>query len=130
MILDKENEFSDAVAVLGVDINSDVIDLGAAGDAYDKELYLVIQVDTAAAGGTSIDFILQTATDEAFTSPVQLWSSGAVVTATLVAGYQVAKVRVPSGCLQYLRVQYDVTGTMTGGTYSAFLTPNPQANDL
>lgn len=130
MIIDYENKFSDALAVTDTDkASTNLIDLGAAGDAH-TELFLVIRVGTAFAGGTSINFSLQTATDEAFTSPVTLIASGAILTAALTANTIVWKVRVPRGALRYLRIWHDVTGTMSAGTLEEFLTPDIDANDL
>lgn len=126
MIMDIDNEFSDNQTVTVSAPSTHSIDLKAEGDA-EKELYLEILVDEAveAGGAATVNFALQTATDEAFTSPVTLWASGVIAKATLVAGYVVAKLRIPKGVLQYLRLYHTVaTGPLTAGKFSGWLTPD------
>ena len=135
MILDTFNEFSDSQAETTVaeHASDSVVDLNAAGDAYGNEIYLHIQIDDACTTGTTseVEFELQTATDAAFTTPVALWNSGAIDSGTLVAGYNVVTMRIPSGCLQYLRTTATITtAVLTGGSWSAYLTPDVQANDF
>ena len=135
MILDTFNEFSDSQAETTVaeHASDSVIDLNAAGDAYGNEVYVHIQIDDACTTGTTseVEFELQTATDAAFTTPVALWNSGAIDSGTLVAGYNVATFRIPSGCLQYLRMTYTITtAVLTAGSWSAYLTPDVQDNDF
>ena len=125
MILDKLNEFCSGYALSGGAGNSDVIDLGAAGDAY-KALWLVAKMnDAAAAGGTNAAVKLQTSDTEAFTTAVDLpASSGTVVTAALTANKTLIKQRLPLGCKRYLRLNFAVTGTFTAGAVHGFLTPD------
>jgi len=126
MILDKENEFSDAQAVTATAASTNVIDLTVAGDAIDGEAYLVVAVQTtmlASAGAASLIASLETSTDEAFTSPVVLFTSAAVAKSALVAGYVLARVRIPVGVLRYLRVKYTkVTNDFSAGNMDAFIT--------
>jgi hypothetical protein len=135
MILDTFNEFSDSQAetTVAAHASDSVVDLGAAGDAYGNELYVHIEIDDACTTGSTseVQFALQTSSDEAFTSPVTLWESAAIDSDTLVAGYKVAVFRIPSGCLQYLRTTYTITtAVLTGGSFSAYLTPDVQDNDF
>ena len=53
---------------------SDVVETGFKGDAY-MGLWLVVRGIEAGAGGTSVVVKLQTASDESFTSPVDLFTS-------------------------------------------------------
>ena len=135
MILDRYNEFSNAQAetTVATHASDSVIDLQAKGDAYGKELYLVIQVQTTvtSGGAGTVLFKLETDSDEAFGSATALWTSEVIAKATLVAGYKVAAFRLPSGCERSLRVTYTIaTAALTAGAFDAFLTPAPQANDF
>lgn len=102
---------------------SDVIKTDVKGDAYNA-LWLVIRSIAAAAGGTSVVVKLQTASDEAFTSPKDLFVSPAILTASLTENTELAKVRLPLGCDKHLRLKYEATGTFTAGTVEGYLTPD------
>lgn len=102
---------------------SDVIETGFKGDAY-VGLWLVVRGIEAGAGGTSVVVKLQTASDEAFASPADLFTSGAIALADLTEDTEHVKVRMPLGCDKYLRLKYEVTGTFTGGTMEGYLTPD------
>ena len=101
----------------------DVIETGFKGDAY-VGLWLVVRGIEAGAGGTSVVVKLQTASDEAFSSPVDLFTSGAIELAALTEDTEHVKVRMPLGCDKYLRLKYEVTGSFTGGTMEGYLTPD------
>ena len=114
MIRDAQNTFCKDLDVSAFDADAeytDIIDGTAAGDAV-NQMYLVIANTTALKDGT-LTATLQTATDEAFTSPVDLGAYAVAKT----KGIRV-KVRVPLGCLRYLRVQLvatlDATKTSLG----------------
>lgn len=124
MIIDKQMQLSNAQAVTATAASTNIIDQGAAGNAYGNELFFVTRVGTAFAGGTSIDFQLQTATDAAFTTPIVLYDSSAIPLASLTANTEVVKVKMPIGAKQYIRAYYTVVGTMTAGTVDAFFTPD------
>ena len=105
MIRDAQNTFYKSKNVAAVDADaeySDVIDGTAAGDAV-NQMYLFFANTTALQDGT-LTVTLQTATDEAFTSPVDL-ASYAV---TKAKGAKI-KDRLPIGVLQYLRLQIAAT---------------------
>ncbi len=102
---------------------SDVIETDFKGDAY-VGLWLVVRGIEAGAGGTSVVVKLQTASDEAFSSPVDLFTSGAIELAALTEDTEHVKVRMPLGCDKYLRLKYEVTGSFTGGTMEGYLTPD------
>jgi hypothetical protein len=100
------------------------IDLHAAGDAYDKELYLVARVGTAFANATSMSVDLQTDSVSTFNSAdlKTLVTSGAILEADLTENTIVFTCRIPKGCLRYLRVYYTIVGTHNAGTIDCFLT--------
>ena len=114
MIRDAQNTFCkdlNVAAFTAAAAYTDIINGTAAGDAVDQ-MYLMIANTTALQDGT-LTATLQTATDEAFTSPVDLGAYAVAKT----KGVRV-KVRVPLGCLRYLRVQFvatlDATKTSLG----------------
>ena len=141
MILDKRNEFCDAVALntgaAGTYNIGDVIDLGAARDlGGDQALYLVINVDTGIAAGSAGTVAFQLVSDGTDTistttqtvhtvSPAFVTGTGTGTT-TLAAGKLLWVVQLPqegNAYERYLSVQ-QVTGTaaVTAGKVNAFLT--------
>ncbi len=132
MYIDKEHEFSDAQAVTTAEAtdSTNTIDLGAAGDA-DSELFLVVQVDTtvSSTGNATVTFALQTSAAADFDPATTLWQSAAIAKATLVAGYEVAKLRLPRGLKRYLKlVITPAVEALNAGKFTAFLTPNIDTN--
>jgi hypothetical protein len=127
MILDNDLQMSSSQAVTSTAASTNIIDQGAAGDAYRDGLFLVVQTREAATatGSATVNFTLETATDAAFTSPVTLFDSGAIGKASITLNSQMVKQRVPFGALRFLRVKYTVaTGPLTAGKFDAFLTPD------
>ncbi len=86
-------------------------------------LYLHISVDEAFAGGTNINFELQDAADDdgAPDTFAAMGIEKTVATAGLTANTEVWRVALPSDTRQWVRILYDVTGTMTGGTIDAWI---------
>lgn len=78
---------------------------------------------------TSLTVKIQTATDAAFTSPVTL-AETTVLLADLVAGKVLDLNYIPTGCLNYIRLYYDVTGTAptTGKITAGVVTALDQAS--
>lgn len=135
MILDERNEFCDATAlntgVAGSYLVGDVIDLGATSSdiGNGEPMYLVIQVDTAAAsaGAATGQFHLCSDAQAAIAvdgSATYHFSTSAIPVASLVAGYRVAVVALPHGTYErYLGVvQTTGTAAFTAGKINAFLT--------
>lgn len=122
MIIDKENEYSDGQAITADAASTNVIDHGQAIDiAPGYPLKLRVQVDTTFDNLTSLNINFQTATDEAFNSPVTLFTKN-VLAAALVAGADFDLGIIPEGCLRYTRLQYDVVGTNpAAGAVSAWV---------
>lgn len=142
MILDKRNEFCDAVSLNtggAATYNiGDVIDLGAARDlGGDQALYLVINVDTGITAGSAGTVAFQLVSDGTDTiatngtqtvhavSPAFVTGTGTGTT-TLAAGTRLMAVQLPmegNAYERYLSVQ-QVTGTaaITAGKVNAFLT--------
>lgn len=123
MIMDYELEFSDNQTVTVSAPSTNVVDLVKPGDAG-EELYLNILVDEAveASGAATVDFALQTDDNVEFSSAKQLWASGAIAKGILIAGYYVAKFRMPKGVEQHSQLYMTVaSGPLTAGKFSAWL---------
>ena len=128
MILDKQHQMSSEQVVTDTDVAStNVVDSVVAGQAL-HELYAEVRVHTTFASGTSILFSLQDSADNS--SFADIAAGAAVVTASLTAGAIPFRVRVPQGARRYLRMWYNVTGTMTAGKLNAYLTREPLQQDI
>lgn len=133
MLIDKRNEFQDAVAVTASAI-SDVIDLGATPALRAlamQHLNLVITCDEAAtaAGAATVTFSLESdSTANLATSATVHYSTAAIAKTALTLGSYVCKVPLPIDATyeRYLGVRFTVaTGPLTAGKFSAYLTPVP-----
>lgn len=142
MILDERTEFADATALntgaAGTYNVGDVIDTRAATidpnvtkDHEGSDLYLFINVATAATSGGAAtgQFRLvsdDTATPSTTTATVH-YTSDAIAVASLTAGRLISCVKLPSGSYErYIGIQ-QITGTaaFTAGAINAFLTSDP-----
>lgn len=138
MLMDKQNEFSAAQAVTASAISTNVIDLtlGQSGlttidIANGEPIFLYIQVDTAVTqtGSGTVTFSLESdSTANLATSATVHWTSSAIAKATLVAGYEVARLAIPLGAYErYLGVRYTVSETLLTGAFTAALVKDLQA---
>jgi len=119
MIIDKELELSDGQAITADAASENIIDFGQTSDvAPGVPLQIRFQVDTALSGGsfTTLSVEVQTDTVAAFSSPTQLLA----FTAPNVAGDDYV-VRIPEGCQQFLRLNYNVDAAATAGNVSVFV---------
>lgn len=135
MILDERNEFCDATALnTGAPASylvGDVIDTGNDGAEGNGEIYLVVQVDTAAtsAGAATVQVHLCSDAQAAIAvdgTATYHFSTSAIPVATLVAGYQVLAVQLPRGTYERYLGIVQTTGAfaLTAGKINAFLTPD------
>lgn len=140
MILDERSEFADALALstsgTGRQLVGDVYDTGIAGTAtqpndlgIDDQLYLVVQVDTAitSGGSATVSFELVSDAQAAIATDASAtvhFATSAIPVATLIAGYMVCAVMLPSGTYErYLGIVANVgTAALTAGKINAFLT--------
>lgn len=136
MILDSRLEFADGEDIsqsTGTYLSTNQIDMDSVRDVgQGRQVYLVIQIDTAVSGTSStVNFRLRsdsTAAVHATTSTAHL-ETGAIAEAVLVAGHQITLALPNEGNAyeQFLGLQAIVgAATTTAGTYSAFLTFDPQ----
>jgi hypothetical protein len=124
MIIDNENRFSVAQALVATAVSTDLIDLGADRDiGIGEPMVVVVTVDVAAAGGGTLQVTVQADDNSGFASPGTVAQTGQIAAATLVAGYKFA-VQIPPDLLteRFLRLNYTLV-TMTGITLTASLIP-------
>lgn len=143
MIFDKTTLLSDAQAITADAVSTNVIDLGAVGQAYGHAAPLVrdvgkgqpikihIQVVEAFNTLTSLTVSVQCDSVENFASPKTLVSE-TIALADLIAGKTSNIMCVPAGTDErYLRLNYDVTGTNpTTGRITAGVVMASQTNGV
>ncbi len=138
MWIDERAEFADSLAVTfgaGTNLIGDVMDLEQVRDiGQGAPIYLVIQVSTAFAGGTAMQFILASDAQAAIAvdgNESRHYLSDVFVDADLVLGFQMV-IPLPMGDVansvtpyeRYLGILGVGTGTHTAGAINAFLTPD------
>ncbi|PHS70689.1 MAG: hypothetical protein COB23_03175 [Methylophaga sp.] len=147
MILDTLTMFSDDqdLAKAAGSYYSDVLSLKATGYTTSKDapngvgsdlgkgraVPLMCQVTEAftSGGAATVQVALQTSTDEAFSSPVDLMTGKQFSLAELVQGLHLLPEHVPYGSLNYLRIKYIIgTATTTAGKVTADLPASLQSN--
>jgi len=128
MYLDKQQMFSEDQAVTASAASTNVLDLGSA-DAGRSGLEIFARVSEAFNNLTSLGVKLQTATDAAFTTPVDIPAQETDLLAALTLNKEIIKSKLPQGCLRYVRLYFTVTGTApTTGKITAGLILDRQAN--
>lgn len=140
--IDTNLEFSDAQALTATAISANVYDLfsmGVGGGSTDvtpntrldvglgEDVWFVASVPTALSGGTAtgITVTLETADNAALSTNAEVvYSSGVVPVASLVAGYVICRVKLPSyPYRRYLGVRFTAaTGPFGAGAVDAYLT--------
>lgn len=140
MILDKNNEFADAVSCVGTAaataVLGNVIDLGSVtrdvGRGQDVRLRIQVASAVLASGGAAnVTFkLVSDSVSTLDTSPTTHWNSGAIAKGTLVAGYVIADVVLPAMTYErYLGVTFTPdTNDTTAGAIDAFLVYNTPGN--
>ena len=124
MITDKFLRVSDSQLLTTTAVSTDKIDLSLAREIGEgDDLYMNFAVPVALAGGTSVTFEVVVADDAAISTNVTVvGSSPAVVTASLVAGYNTAvRINPIIGSLgrRYMAARYTIVGTYTSGSVIA-----------
>lgn len=138
-IIDARLEFSDAQAVTTTAISTNVYDrkglglapnatenLGAPGTAY---LVVTMGAGATAGGAATVAITLESAENAALsTNPVVHAATGPKALAALGAGATVAVIPLPADAYkEFVGVRYTVaSGPLTGGTFNAFITLDPQ----
>lgn len=123
MIFDKTLQFSNAQAITADAASTNILDLMATGTAFGhaaalkrdigigNKVPLLCQVVEAFNTLTSLKISFQGSVDEAFTSPIEIFSQ-TLLLADLTLGKQLFIDFMPRGSTyRYVRFYYDVTGT-------------------
>jgi hypothetical protein len=123
MITDKLLRVSEDQALTTTAVSTDTIDLSVARDMGEGgDLFMNFAVTTALAGGTSVKFEVITSAAANLGSPTVIGSTDAIVTASLVAGYNTAvriNPQIASLGQRYLGARYTISGTYTSGKVTA-----------
>ncbi len=123
MITDKLLRVSEDQALTTTAVSTDKIDLSVARDIGEgQDLYMNFAVTTALTGGTSVKFEVVTSASADLSSPTVVGSTDAIVTASLVAGYNTAvriNPQIASLGQRYLGARYTISGTYSAGKVTA-----------
>lgn len=130
MITDKLLRVSTDQALTTTAVSTDTIDLSIARDMGEGgELYMNFAVTAALTGGTSVKFEVISSAAANLGSPTVIGSTDAIVTASLVAGANVAvriNPQIASKGQRYLGARYTIDGTYSAGTVTADVVMNIQ----
>lgn len=124
MFVDSKLEMSDAQALTATAVSTNVIPVsGNIGPGEPMAVAVTVNVaaDTTT-GDETYQFVLQTATDAAFTSPINLITTEAFDGSTLLEG-KTFMVPVGSNNEDFLRMNYVLAGTTPTITVDAHLQP-------
>lgn len=138
MIYDAQTLFSDRQAVTATAASTNTIDLGATGTPYGGSplvrdvgkgncVDVAVTVTEAFATLTSLTISVEVDDNSAFSTAATVFTTPAILAATLVAGYSVPMlVELPEGTNErYVRLNYTVaganatTGKITAGVVAA-----------
>jgi hypothetical protein len=133
MIIDYENELSNAQTVTDSAASTNYINFGDAKDhAQGNPLMFEVTCDetVTSAGSSTVDFQLEFDTTSTFTPDKAIDLAMAVPKATLVAGYVVYRGSIPEyGAYQYMQMKYTVNvADLTAGQFSARIVEAFQSN--
>jgi len=135
MYVDKELLLDDELDIgssLTSQASTNAIDLGVAKNiAAGRPLYLVVVVDEAFVGGTSVKFTVISDDAAALSSPTHHVETIAILTADLTLGRE--PIVLPIGEIdsdreRYLGVYYTISGTFSAGKVTTFVSLDPQSN--
>lgn len=142
MIFSAQQLFSDDQAITDTAISTNVIDLGVRGTPkYAKaaltgdkgkgtKIPILVQVTKAMNTLTSMVITIETGPNADLSGSTVLYSSGTLLKAALVAGFQLPIEVLPNKATgRYLGIRYTVTGTTEDqGTITAGITMGNQTN--
>lgn len=129
-IYDKQAEFCEDQAITASARSENVIFVGPGDYGSGEQSVIDVFVTEDFDNLTSLNVKLETDDDEAFGSPTELYNTGEVLLADLVAGYKFKIKGIPPGCEDWLALYFTVTGTApTAGKITAGITPVSQDND-
>ena len=110
MILDEQGLFSNNQKITATAVSQNILDMGKREVSFGTPVEVYIQVSEDFNNLTSLGIKVQTAIDEAFTTPVDLIEQ-TILLAKLKKGTVSTIKFLPKGNLGYMRLIYTVTGT-------------------
>lgn len=132
MLIDRQNQFSDAQSVTATAASTDIIDLGAVRNiGVGEELYIVFLVTTTFVGAAgTITPSLQTDDNAGFASAATVRTYDTIPTLSPAGTYRFYRLEpfTAAGVYErYIRVLYTVAGTLSTSGISGFLTHDIKA---
>jgi hypothetical protein len=123
MITDKLLRVSEDQALTTTAVSTNTIDLSIARDMGEgHNLFMNFAVTAALTGGTSVKFEVISSASADLSTPTVIGSTDAIVSASLVTGYNTAvriNPQVASKGQRYLGARYTISGTYSAGTVTA-----------
>ncbi|OZI23747.1 hypothetical protein CAL26_09970 [Bordetella genomosp. 9] len=135
MILDTQETFSlgqSLISATGDVVSTNIYDTGSSADiGIGEPLFVYARIGTAVVGsGATVQVVLQTDDNSAFSSPREFPLSGALAPAALTANTAIVRARLPIGLERYIRLVYRIAGaSVTAGTVDAYMALDVQANN-
>lgn len=131
MITDNNLYMSDAQVVTATAASTKSLDMATAlrNVGSGEPIELIVQAASAvdATGAGTVTVSLDDSADNSTFTPVV--TSPAIGKATLVAGYEALRIRLPATLRRYIQVTYTIgTGPLTAGSFNAFLNLDRQDN--
>lgn len=129
--MDQNLVMSDAQAVTSTAVSTKSLDTTTAlrniGSGEPLEVIVGVGTTFTAGGAATMTIALQDSADNSTFADVLV--GPAIAVATMVAGYEAFRIRIPATTRRYIALNYTVaTGPMTAGALSAFVTPDRQDN--
>lgn len=131
-MMDNNLVLSDAQAVTATASSTKSLDWATAtreiGDGKSLELIVTVQTTCLASGGASnVTFSLDDSADNS--SFAVVLQTIAIAKASLVAGFEALRIRLPAGLRRYIQVTYTVdTNNLTSGAFNAWVAIDRQNN--
>lgn len=132
MITDNNLYMSDAQAITATAVSTKSLDFGNSlrliGNGEPLELIVVVKTQLlASAGAASLTVALQDSADNSSFATVV--TGPAIAKASLVAGYELLRIRLPAGLQRYIQISYTATtNDFSSGTVDAFINLDRQDN--
>lgn len=123
-LLDAQNQYSDAQALVATAVSTNVIDHGSDRDlGIGEALAVQVSIDVTQVGGGTFQVTLQTDSVVGFGSAVTVAQTGAIAAASIVAGFRII-LNMPADKTmnRFSRLNYTLV-TMTAVTVTSFLLP-------
>lgn len=130
MILDRQNQYSDAQALTVTAASTDIIDHGIDRNmGLGTPMSVILSLDVAAKssdGNETYSVALQVASDSAFSSPVQVGGAVTITRGDAIGTKYVLPIPADLTFDQYSRLYFTLGGTNPTVSVTAFLVPTSE----